>query len=207
MDGGVLGQDPPLAWVGLQEQAQATARAAGCLLLSVVRESVRMLLCNYASGSVAQHRVGAQRTPHSSPQPPRLTTCCTPTLQQEHALESQILQKCCAAGCDSCSRICSDHTRAEPPPAVTSGYKCAGATGLIGSRLVSKLTSAGHVVYVLTRDPASAPRKLPYPNVRAFAPRDWQSAIASSDAVINLAGEPIATRKARTSLLVLSTCL
>lgn len=65
---------------------------------------------------------------------------------------------------------------------------------------MSKLTSAGHTVYVLTRNAASATRKLPYPNIRAFGPGDWQSAIAASDTVINLAGEPIATRCAQSKL-------
>lgn len=47
---------------------------------------------------------------------------------------------------------------------------------------------------VLTRDSASAMRKLRYPNVKVFQPADWKKAISGADAVVNLAGEPIATR-------------
>jgi uncharacterized protein (TIGR01777 family) len=76
-----------------------------------------------------------------------------------------------------------------------------GGTGLIGSRLISKLTSQGSKVRVLTRDPASARKKLQpilvgssTSNVEFFAPSDWSQGIRGSTACINLAGEPIATR-------------
>ena len=52
---------------------------------------------------------------------------------------------------------------------------------------------------VLTRDSASAMRKLRQRNVKVFQPADWKKAIAASDAVVNLAGEPIATRCATPS--------
>lgn len=80
-------------------------------------------------------------------------------------------------------------------------HASAGATGLIGNRLVRKLTAAGNTVLVLTRDSASALRTLRYPNVKVFPPADWKKAIAASDAVVNLAGEPIATRSAPPPLL------
>jgi uncharacterized protein len=59
---------------------------------------------------------------------------------------------------------------------------------------VKKLTEAGHAVRVLTRDSSAALRKLRYPNVKVYQPADWKTAIPGSDAVVNLAGEPIATR-------------
>jgi hypothetical protein len=70
----------------------------------------------------------------------------------------------------------------------------AGATGLVGSRLVSRLAAQGHKVRVLTRDVQAAKAKLPYPGVEAFGRAQWAQAIQGATAVVNLAGEPIATR-------------
>ena len=70
----------------------------------------------------------------------------------------------------------------------------AGATGLIGSRLIEMLVSQGYTVKVLTRNPAAAKSKLPYPGLQFASPVQWKAAIQGTDAVVNLAGEPIATR-------------
>lgn len=75
-----------------------------------------------------------------------------------------------------------------------------GATGFVGSRLVERLHQDGQTVVVLTRNPDRAQRVFPsatYPNVTCvgYTPTeagDWQTAIAGCDAVVNLAGEPIA---------------
>ncbi|PPS45599.1 TIGR01777 family oxidoreductase [Chroococcidiopsis sp. TS-821] len=75
-----------------------------------------------------------------------------------------------------------------------------GATGFVGSRLVERLHAQGDQVLVFTRNSTSAQRVFPkevYPNVEivAYSPREsgaWQNAIAGCDAVVNLAGEPIA---------------
>lgn len=75
-----------------------------------------------------------------------------------------------------------------PPPLHT------GATGLVGSRLASRLAASGRDVRVLTRDVASAKGKLALPRTRFYAPADWASAIAGAGGVVNLAGEPIASR-------------
>ncbi len=58
----------------------------------------------------------------------------------------------------------------------------------MGSRLVSKLTSQGHTVRVLTRNPAAAAGRLPYPRVQTYGPAQWAAAIQGATAVINLAG-------------------
>ncbi|HEX8105238.1 MAG TPA: TIGR01777 family oxidoreductase [Solirubrobacteraceae bacterium] len=73
-----------------------------------------------------------------------------------------------------------------------------GATGLIGTKLVTELTARGDAVTVLSRDPDKARRALG-PAVRAVAwdaesgpaPRE---ALDGADGVIHLAGEPVAQR-------------
>jgi uncharacterized protein len=65
-----------------------------------------------------------------------------------------------------------------------------GATGFIGRRLVEALTAAGHQVIVLVRNPANASLATPFHMVTSLDQIANESVI---DAVINLAGEPIAT--------------
>jgi uncharacterized protein len=75
-----------------------------------------------------------------------------------------------------------------------------GATGFVGSRLVARLHQEGHNILVLTRNPASAervfpPEAFPHVEILAYTPTvsgAWQDRIAGCDAVVNLAGEPIA---------------
>ena len=70
----------------------------------------------------------------------------------------------------------------------------AGATGLIGSRLVELLIVEGYSLRILTRNPAKAKATLKYPGLEFASPAQWKSAIRGCTAVVNLAGEPIATR-------------
>jgi uncharacterized protein len=75
-----------------------------------------------------------------------------------------------------------------------------GATGFVGTRLIDRLQSEGHQILVLTRNADSARRIFPadkFPNVEivAYTPLasgEWQQSIAGCDAVVNLAGAPIA---------------
>ncbi|HEY9609209.1 TIGR01777 family oxidoreductase [Allocoleopsis sp.] len=70
-----------------------------------------------------------------------------------------------------------------------------GATGFVGSRLVEQLQAQGHQPLILTRNRAIALRKFPNLEIVAYTPTEsgeWQKAIAGCDAVVNLAGEPIA---------------
>lgn len=77
-----------------------------------------------------------------------------------------------------------------------------GATGLVGSSLVAKLNQIGHQILVLTRSVSKAQQVFPasaFPNleIMQYTPQesgDWQQSISGCDAVINLAGEPIAER-------------
>ena len=77
-----------------------------------------------------------------------------------------------------------------------------GATGLVGTRLVEKLHSQGNQIVVFTRNLNKANTTFPasaFPNVEAvqYTPQesgDWQKKISGCDAVVNLAGEPIAER-------------
>ncbi|WP_414530731.1 TIGR01777 family oxidoreductase [Nodularia chucula] len=78
-----------------------------------------------------------------------------------------------------------------------------GATGFVGSRLVERLHQEGHKILVLTRNTSSAQRVFPsgaFPDVEivAYTPTisgAWQDSIAGCDAVVNLAGEPIADER------------
>lgn len=75
----------------------------------------------------------------------------------------------------------------------------AGASGFVGSRLVRRLQEEGMEMVILTRSASHAQRVFPsaaFPNVKivTYTPTtsgSWQSAIASCDGVVNLAGEPI----------------
>jgi uncharacterized protein (TIGR01777 family) len=74
-----------------------------------------------------------------------------------------------------------------------------GGTGFIGSALCRAFLADGHTVRVLSRDPASAQRKLGT-GVEAVAwttglPRTAAAALEGVDAIVNLAGEPIAGRR------------
>jgi NAD dependent epimerase/dehydratase family enzyme len=70
----------------------------------------------------------------------------------------------------------------------------AGATGLVGSRLAAKLASQGNKVRVVTRNVNSAKSKLQYPGLEFYSLSQIADAVKGSDAVVNLAGEPIGTR-------------
>ncbi len=77
-----------------------------------------------------------------------------------------------------------------------------GATGLVGSRLVAQLNQKGHQILVFTRNPTKAQRVFPASafsslEIVQYTPQesgDWQQRVSGCDAVINLAGEPIAER-------------
>ena len=77
-----------------------------------------------------------------------------------------------------------------------------GATGLVGSRLVAQLKQKEHQLLVFTRNPSKAQKVFPaspFPNldIVQYTPQesgDWQQQVSGCDAVINLAGEPIAER-------------
>lgn len=77
-----------------------------------------------------------------------------------------------------------------------------GATGLVGSHLVAQLNQKGHQIVVLTRNPSKAEKAFPastFANLEIvqYTPQEsgeWQQSISGCDAVINLAGEPIAER-------------
>jgi len=65
-----------------------------------------------------------------------------------------------------------------------------GASGFIGRRLVEALTAAGHDVTALARAPASVARW--QPPVRLVSGLDRIPRTAAIDAIVNLAGEPVA---------------
>jgi len=75
-----------------------------------------------------------------------------------------------------------------------------GGTGFVGTRLVQKLADAGHSIVVFTRNKERGEQVFPkkfFPKVEIFSydpmqPGSWQDKIASSEAVVNLAGAGIA---------------
>ena len=75
-----------------------------------------------------------------------------------------------------------------------------GATGFVGIKLGERLHALGDRIVVLARNPQKANRQFPkefFPNVEILGYNplylgDWTTAISGSDAVINLAGEPLA---------------
>jgi hypothetical protein len=75
-----------------------------------------------------------------------------------------------------------------------------GATGFVGVKLVERLQALNHQIIVLARNAPKAASQFPkelFPNVEiiSYDPLklgDWAEAIAGSNAVINLAGEPLA---------------
>jgi uncharacterized protein (TIGR01777 family) len=72
-----------------------------------------------------------------------------------------------------------------------------GASGFVGSRLVEKLKTQGHQILVFTRNLERTKRIFPNLEIVVYQPTqsgDWQQKIAGCDAVVNLAGEPIAER-------------
>jgi uncharacterized protein (TIGR01777 family) len=78
-----------------------------------------------------------------------------------------------------------------------------GATGFIGRRLTEALAAAGHDVIVLARDPLKAAALRP--QFRLLTSLDQIDSATAIDAIINLAGEPIAdglwTRRKRRRIL------
>lgn len=78
-----------------------------------------------------------------------------------------------------------------------------GATGFVGSRLVERLTEAGHQVLIFTRNLEKGQRVFPksaYPQLEIISytptqPGSWQEAIAGCDGVVNLAGAALADER------------
>jgi uncharacterized protein len=73
-----------------------------------------------------------------------------------------------------------------------------GATGFVGSRLVEQLQAQGDEVLILTRNPGKATIRFPRAQVIGYNPLksgEWQKSISGCDAVVNLAGEPIAEKR------------
>jgi uncharacterized protein len=74
----------------------------------------------------------------------------------------------------------------------------AGATGFVGTRLVEQLQAQGDRVTILTRTPGKAIARFPQAEVIGYNPIEsgaWQESISGCDAVVNLAGEPIAEKR------------
>jgi uncharacterized protein (TIGR01777 family) len=70
-----------------------------------------------------------------------------------------------------------------------------GASGFIGKRLIDRLIADGHTLHVLGRQrPSSAPVEVAFSEWDANSGNVPDVALAGSDAIIHLAGEPVAQR-------------
>jgi uncharacterized protein len=72
-----------------------------------------------------------------------------------------------------------------------------GGTGFVGTRLIERLQAEGHQVVLLVRNRSKAQAQFPKIEVIEYSPKQsgpWQQSISGCDGVINLAGEPLATR-------------
>jgi len=69
-----------------------------------------------------------------------------------------------------------------------------GGSGLIGRALVRQLAARGDEVVMLSRDPARAKEAFGDEIAAAYGPEQLETALSGADAVINLAGEPVAQR-------------
>lgn len=68
-----------------------------------------------------------------------------------------------------------------------------GGTGFVGRRLAERLAAAGHTLSVVSRDPEAAARVLP--SATAIRSRMLDFRDAGVEAIVNLAGEPIADKR------------
>jgi uncharacterized protein len=90
------------------------------------------------------------------------------------------------------ARSSADDPRQLVKPLTMRRVLVTGATGFIGRRLVEALTAAGHDVTVLARNPlAAASLRPPF---RLVTTLDQIPNATTIDAIVNLAGEPIANR-------------
>jgi uncharacterized protein len=77
-------------------------------------------------------------------------------------------------------------------------FVIAGATGLIGKALVQNLVASKHSVVVLSRNPQLVSQRTPLLQAVRWDGKsggDWQHQLAGADAVVNLSGESLGTRR------------
>ncbi|WP_338429423.1 thylakoid membrane protein ThyD [Synechococcus elongatus] len=70
-----------------------------------------------------------------------------------------------------------------------------GATGFVGRRLVERLQAEGHELRILSQRPTVAQQLTGCQVFDAADQASWLAAVEGADAVINLAGEPIAEQR------------
>jgi uncharacterized protein (TIGR01777 family) len=70
-----------------------------------------------------------------------------------------------------------------------------GGTGFVGRALVDHLRARGDDVVVWTRDPARAPAGTTAVSADLEAAGPWQDAVDGLDAIVHLAGQPIAAKR------------
>lgn len=80
-------------------------------------------------------------------------------------------------------------------PAMGMNITVTGATGFVGTRLTRALIDAGHTVHAVARKrPANLPESVRFSEWRSAEEEPPPESLAGADAVIHLAGEPVAQR-------------
>lgn len=149
---------------------------------------------------------GSMQVPRAQAGSRSVTSCSTmPAAKNVVACQSKsiapaaprpVLSLRCQATTNAAVAAAANSPSSPAAAGINGDVAITGATGTVGARLVRRLVARGVRVRVLTRDSAASANKLAgIPKLTFYAKKDWGKAIDGAlGGVVNLAGEPIATR-------------